>query len=147
MSHIPPDRRHIDDMETESSPTDGRKWFMSHLRTALVALYSPGILRNSPLMQVFGLEQRNDVLAALRRILINDIDALNANVNVPAGSSTWRICQILRRRYIEQVPQRKVASDLNLSVRQLQREEKLAREILADHLWSAHHLQNKVQDL
>ncbi len=98
-------------------------------------------------MQVFGLEQRADSLSRLRQILIDDIEALNKNVNAPAESSNWRIYQVLRRRYIEQVPQRKVAADLGLSVRQIQREEKLARELLADHLWSARHLEDKVQHL
>src|SRR5258706_11743965 len=147
MGNNPPDRRHMDDMKDESHPTDERTWFIYHLRTALVALYNPAVLRNSPLIQVFGLEPRTDTLSALRRVLIDSIEGLNANINAPAESSTWRTYQILRRRYIEQVPQGKVAADLGFSVRQVQREEKLAREVLADYLWFAHHLQNKVQNL
>ena len=147
MGKKPPDRRHEDDMKDESRQTNERKWFIYHLRTALVALYNPAILRNSPLTQVFGLDQRPDALSALRRVLIDGIEALNANINAPAESSTWRTYQILRRRYIEQVPQRKVAADLGFSVRQVQREERLAREMLADHLWFAHQLQNKLQNL
>src|SRR5260221_9472815 len=137
----------MDDIEIQVRPSDGRTWFVYHLRTVLVGLYNPAILRNSPLIQVFGLEQRADSLSRLRQILIDDIEALNTNVNTPAESSNWRIYQILRRRYIEQVPQRKVAADLGFSVRQVQREERLAREMLADHLWFAHQLQNKFQNL
>src|SRR5260221_40361 len=137
----------MDDIEIQVRPSDGRTWFVYHLRTVLVGLYNPAILRNSPLIQVFGLEQRADSLSRLRQILIDDIEALNTNVNTPAESSNWRIYQILRRRYIEQVLQRKVAADLGFSVRQIQREEKLARELLADYLWSSRQLEDKVKNL
>src|SRR5260370_42341083 len=105
MIDKPPDRRQIDDMKGESRPTDERIWLKYHLRQALGALYNPAILRNTPLIQVFGLEPRTDALSALRRVLIDGIEALNTNINAPAESSTWRTYQILRRRYIEQVPQ------------------------------------------
>src|SRR5260221_13950624 len=137
----------MDDIDIHVRPSDGRRWYVYHLRTVLVGLYNPAILRNSPLIQVFGLEQRPDSLSRLRQILIDDIEVLNTNVSAPAESSNWRIYQILRRRYIEQVPQRKVAADLGFSVRQIQREEKLARELLADHLWSARQLEDKVKNL
>ena len=127
--------------------SDGQRWFTYHLRRVLLGLYNPAILRTSPLIQAFGLEQRTDSLSRLRRILTDGIETVNNNLNSSAESSNWRIYQILRRRYIEQVPQRKVAADLSLSVRQLQREEKLARELLADQLWSAHDLETKVQNL
>jgi CheY-like chemotaxis protein len=52
--------------------------------------------------------------------------------------------QILRRHYIEQLTQQQVAADLGLSVRQLQRSEKLAREVLTDFLWSTYNLDQSV---
>ena len=137
----------MDDMEANISLSDGQRWFTYHLRTLLVGLYNPAILRNSPLLQVFGLEQRTDSLSRLRQIVLDEIETLNKNMNAREESFNWRIYQVLRRRYIEQIPQRKVAADLSLSVRQLQREEKLARELLADQLWSAHDLEAKVQNL
>ena len=48
----------------------------------------------------------------------------------PLDSQTWRVYQILRRRYTEQLTQQQVACNLGLSVRQLQRNEKLARQVL-----------------
>ena len=139
--------RQMDAMEAKARLSNGQRWFTYYLRTVLLGLYNPAVLRNSPLIQVFGLEQRTDASSRLRQILIEGIETLNKDRKAPAGSSTWRIYQVLRRRYIEHIPQRKVAADLSLSLRQLQREEKLAREFLTDQLWSAHDLEAKVQNL
>lgn len=126
-------------MQTKSD----RAWFERHLRAALTSLYDPSVLRSSPLAELFGVGQRGDLVSALRHILIDAIESLRPNKNTPLGSKTWRIYQVLRRRYTEQLTQLQVASDLSLSVRQLQREEKLAREVLADYLWAAHNLDSK----
>ncbi len=111
-------------------------WFRRHLRTVLNALYDPGVVRSSPLIGLLGLEQHANAVSALQRALIDSIENLRPLARAPDDSRTWRLYQILRRRYTEQVPQRKVAADLGLSIRQLQREEKVAREVLADYLWS-----------
>jgi CheY-like chemotaxis protein/transcriptional regulator with XRE-family HTH domain len=118
-------------------------WFLRQVRTALNSLYDPSVLRNSPLVSLLGLEQRSDTVAALRRALTDAIESLQPTANTPRDSKTWRVYQILRRRYIEQLNQKEVASDLGLSTRQLQREEQLARQVLVDHLWAAHHLDAK----
>jgi CheY-like chemotaxis protein len=123
-------------MQTQSD----NAWFARHLRTALNSLYDPSVLRNSPLGELLGAGQRGEVASTLRRTLIDAIESLRPNVDTPLASRTWRVYQILRRRYTEQLTQREVAADLGLSIRQLQREEKLAREVLADHLWNAHDL-------
>jgi CheY-like chemotaxis protein len=124
-----------------------RAWFLRHLRTVLTSLYDPSVLRDSPLVALFGLEQRTNRVSALRRSLTDAIEALRPNESTPPGARTWRVYQILRRRYIEQATQRGVASDLGLSVRQLQREEKLARNELADHLWAAYNLEAEQYNL
>jgi CheY-like chemotaxis protein len=117
------------------------------LRTALISLYDPAVLRNSPLVRLLGADQEGDAVSRLRRILIEAIESLRPNVSTPQGSRSWRVYQILRRRYIEQLTQQPVASDLGLSIRQLQREEKLAREILADYLRTAYDLTARQLDL
>ena len=127
-------------MQTEPAS----KWFRRHLRTVLNALYDPAVLRSSPLVELFDLQQRSNTVSAFQRNLTDAIEALRPNERTPGESRTWRVYQILRRRYTEQVPQRKVAADLGLSVRQLQREEKVAREVLADYLWSTHGLDSKL---
>lgn len=144
MGKIPPNTRHPGDtvqrMQTESE----RASFERHLRAALISLYNPSVLRGSPLAEVFGVDQRGDLVSALRRTLIDAIESLRPNESTPLGSKTWRVYQVLRRRYTEQLTQREVASDLGLSIRQLQREERLAREVLADYLWTVHNLDAKV---
>ncbi len=124
-----------------------RAWFAHHLRTALISLYDPSVLRNSPLVRLLGADQEGDAVSRLRRILIDAIESLRPNVSTPQGSRSWRVYQILRRRYIEQLTQQPVASDLGLSIRQLQREEKLAREMLADYLRTAYDLTARQPDL
>ena len=124
-----------------------RGWFIQQLRTALNALYDPPVLGHSPLAQIFQLDQRRDRVFALRNVLTAAIEALRPREDEPADSRTWRVYQILRSRYVEQLLQPEVAADLTLSLRQLQREESAAREVLADYLWAAHGLGAKVQDL
>ena len=113
---------------------------MRDLRVALNSLYDPAVLRASPLIELFGLAAERNPISALRRTLLNGIESLRPNRDTPESARTWRVYQILRRRYTEQVTQREVAADLGLSIRQLQREERLAREVLADCLWNAHNL-------
>jgi signal transduction histidine kinase len=111
----------------------------------LNALYYPSVLRSSPLLELLGAGHQRNLESALRHTLTDAIEFLRPGANTPAGSRTWCVYQILRRRYTEQVTQRAVAADLGLSIRQMQREEKLARKVLADHLWAAHNL-GKGQD-
>jgi CheY-like chemotaxis protein len=108
--------------------------FDQELKSALNGLYDPSILRESPLLAWLGVASQRDGVAALRKILLDAIESLRPNEKIPLQSKTWRVYQILRRRYTEQRIQREVAEDLNLSIRQMQREEKVAREMLADHL-------------
>jgi CheY-like chemotaxis protein len=109
--------------------------FARQLQHALTALYDPAVLKNSLLISVMGIEGQRDPVSSLRRILTDAIEALNPGEPMPRGSHGWRVYQVLRRRYIEQLTQHEVAQDLGLSIRQLQREEKIAREMLADRLW------------
>ena len=118
-----------------------RDAFLGYLRTALAHLYDPGVLRASPLATVFGFEERGDRATALQRLLTDAIEACRPTGGAAqTGAGAWRAYQVLRRRYIEQLPQSAVAADLGLSVRQLQREEKQARELLADQLWARYDL-------
>jgi hypothetical protein len=117
-----------------------RVWFLQHLRSTLNGLYDPAVLGHSPLARLFRLDQRRDKIFALRDALTGAIEALHPTASEPAGSRFWRTYQVLRSRYIEQMPQIEVASDLSLSLRQLQREESAAREVLADYTRHGHKL-------
>lgn len=127
-------------MSSYAVRANGREVFEQELRTVLYGLYDPAILRASPLLDIFSLRQQRDPVGALRRSLTDAIEAMQPNEQMHSLSKSWRVYQILRWRYIEQRIQRDVADHLGLSIRQMQRGEKAAREQLADHLWVTFHL-------
>jgi len=144
VGRFPTSRRLKGDKVDERVQTKSRKALFAHyLRRALASLYDPSVLRGSPLADLFGVAQRDDAISALRRTLLSAIETLRPNENAPSASKSWRVYQILRRRYVEQAMQAQVASELGLSVRQLQRDEKLGCEMLADHLWVTHDLESR----
>lgn len=112
----------------------GRQTFMRELYQALNNLYDPRELRRSLLVEVFPLAAEEDAGLALRRLLVDAIEALKPDKDVPLQSVGWRIYHVLFERYTEQSTQRQVAKDLGLSIRQLRRLENEAREALADYL-------------
>ena len=123
---------------------EDKSWFLGQLRRAMAHLYDPEFLRTSPLTELLDVRDKNGLGSGLRRTLIGAVDTLKESRDLRQGSRAWRTYQILRRRYVEQATQREVAADLGLSVRQLQREEKLANEVLADFLLTAHGLETRV---
>lgn len=124
--------------------SEEKDWFQNQLRAALAALYSPPLLRKNPLVGLLGLDQKSNPTQSLQSILLNAIESLRPSERAPSKSEAWRLYQILRRRYTEQVPQNQVAGDFSLSIRQLQREESNAREELGDHLLKMYSLAPKL---
>lgn len=124
---------------------DKRAAFDTHLRAVLNHLYSPSVLCASPLVERLALRQERNPAAALQRAILAAIESLRPQIEAPFGSRAWRLYQILRRRYTEQLPQNQVARDLGLSTRQLQREEQAAREELAAHLWTIYRLDQQAE--
>jgi CheY-like chemotaxis protein/transcriptional regulator with XRE-family HTH domain len=116
------------------------EWFQKQLRQVLHSLYDPRVLRESPLTGLLVPVSCGDPGAALRRAVSDAIEYLKPGPSVPADCRARRVYELLRRRYIEQLTQQEVAADLGLSVRQLQREEKVAREALAAYLWRSYEL-------
>jgi CheY-like chemotaxis protein len=108
------------------------------LRDALGHLYDPRALRASPLAQALGVAGRADTPAALRDLLTRRIQALKPTADVPRDSRAWRIYHILHYRFVEQLTQQEVATDLALGIRQLRRQERVALQALADALWAAY---------
>ena len=115
--------------------------FLAELRRALPNLYDPAWLRRSPLLTLFGLTDEANPPAALRKRIVEGIQALRPDDDTPPFAPEWRIYHILTYRYIEQSSQCAVAATLGLSIRQLRRQERRAEQVLADALWDAHHLQ------
>lgn len=126
---------------------EGREWFLHHLSHALRNLYDPFELRVNPLVSLLGADRRREPMFALQEILLNAIEALVPQGGVPPTARTWRVFQILHRRYGQQRTQKEVSLDVGLGIRQLQREERLAREVLADHLLAKYELASKLDSL
>ncbi len=120
-----------------------KEQFTHELQRALSALYDPLVLGNSILAVLLGIDKQSDPVTALRRVLISAIETLKPGEPAPPGSRGWRVYQVLRRRYTDQLTQHEVALDLGLSIRQLQREEKIAHDVLAERLWAVHHVGDK----
>ena len=135
-------RGHLADKEnTQLSPS-----FARELRKALYSLYDWVSLSKSPLIQLFGVKDREDSPSALRATLKAAIDALKPADDVSPRARAWRTFQVLHARYVEQFTQGEVANELGLSIRHLRREESLAIQTLAAYLWDHHDLWSKWQE-
>lgn len=121
--------------------------FVNALRYALLNLYDPARLRNSPLLALFDLEGKHNPISGLRQLLIAAVHALRPSDDVPLQSNAWRFYQVLTYRYLEQTNARMVASNLGLSERQLRRSKRDAEEQLADYLWTHYSLEGKASIL
>jgi CheY-like chemotaxis protein len=119
--------------------------FVRELAEALRRLYDPVRLRKSPLMRTFSLDQREDPTAALRRVLVNAIEALRPEAGVPLSAQAWRTYHVLIYRRVECCSQAGAAANLGLSIRQLRRDETLALQALAAYLWEHYHLGGKLE--
>lgn len=120
--------------ETASDPD-----FERELRRVLHNLYDPSVLRASPLRAVLGV-QEHEGLSGLQRILTEAIRALKPHTRISSQSSAWRVYRTLSDRFIDQFSQQEVALGLNLSIRQMKRQESQALQVLADYLWTHHRL-------
>lgn len=128
---------------TSGSDSD-KTYFLAELRKLLQQLYDPTALRHSPLIALLGLKSQSNPHTALRRVLIEAIQALKPTNDVPPYANAWRVYHILQNRYVEHFSQQALASNLGLSIRQLRRQERLAEETLADYLWHKYNLESSI---
>ncbi len=116
--------------------------FMRQLHRALHHLYVPAELRSNPLLDTFEIDPREGP-SGLRRILLEAIEALRPAASVPKRARPWRTYLILLYLYVRQFSQAEVATAFALSTRQLRRQEREARQALAEHLWTRYGLHSK----
>ena len=101
---------------------------------ALLDMYDPPQLARSALVARFQLQYQPNPSAALRRLLLEAVEALKPSDDTPPQANAWRTYRILLHRYAQQIPQQEIAASLGFSVRQLQRHERAALQALTDHL-------------
>src|SRR5262245_49390023 len=102
----------------DNSPSER---FVQDLREALNHLYDPDLLRQSKLAALFGVGGRFDTASALQNILIKSVESLRPTSNTPNRPRALAIYNVLLYRYVQQVNQEELASQLGISVRQLRR--------------------------
>ena len=109
--------------------------FVGSLRSALHHLYNPVHLRASPLIALLGLADEFDSAAALQQTLAQAVRRLKPSEDEPPQSRAWRVYDTLNFHYLRQLSRDAVALQLGISERQLRREQRVALEVLAQHLW------------
>jgi len=115
--------------------------FVGLLRSALHYLYDPVHLRRSPLVDLLGLAGEFDRAAALQRTLVAAVRDLKPPDDESPQSRAWRIYDTLSLHYVRQLGREAVANQLGISERQMRREQRLAIEALAQHLWRSPQLE------
>lgn len=121
--------------------------FLNLLRSALKHFYDPYYLSQSPLIQLFDLQDQPDAIPALQRILQNAIDHFEPKSGVTSAHQNQLVYDLLTYRYIQQFSQKEVADQLGMSVRHLRREQNNAIYLLAAELWKEYHLGEKAVSL
>ena len=127
--------------------TNVQELFTEELHKSLRNLYDSAVLLKGKLPVLFAVHDTTNPGAVIRRILIDSIQSLKPEASVPLHAQTWRIYQILTYRFVEQISQKEVADDLNLSIRQLRRLEKIAVQSLGIYLWNKFELEKKVEPI
>lgn len=112
-----------------------REQFVRDLRRALNHLYDPDHLLHSSLADLFGVADRFDAPIALQQILLNAISALEPAAGEPLDSRHWLVYGPLYHCYVQRLSRQQAAHQLGLSVRQMNRRQRIALETLTDRLW------------
>jgi CheY-like chemotaxis protein len=108
---------------------------LEQLRDALVHLYDLDYLEAHPLAQKLSaggpMGEPGSRGLRLRRALIESIESLKPEAEVPDWAPTWRQYMILRDRYVRRRPLREIEEKLSLGDRQVRREHRRALAALA----------------
>lgn len=110
--------------------------FVENVRQALLSLYDPSALQQSPLLadsagatgSVVGIQR-------FRRTLLDTINLFHPKHGVPSVSRAWRIYRILELRYIERNDVADVIAQIALSKSQYHREHHYALQAVSRLLW------------
>jgi CheY-like chemotaxis protein len=115
-------------------PSDVFNEFREELNRALSHLYAPAYQPSKLLEMVLGKEEAHSV-AALRRTIVEAIEALKPPANVSHATPIWRMYEVLSCRYVQTLTHKETAAHLGISQRHLSREQAKAVDWLAQRLW------------
>jgi len=108
--------------------------FAGHVRDALAHLYDRPYLRSHPLGSLLG-GTRPVSEEELRRLLLNAVESLRPPEPCPPSSPAWRGYRYLDLRYVKGATPEQTARELQISVRQAQRERDRALDDVTSLLW------------
>lgn len=108
-----------------------REELLSALRSALTQLDDYDQLRHNPLLRLVSPTDPSPSPVKLQRRLVGAIESLQDAADTKAPY----YYRVLHNRYIEQIGQIELASQLGISERQLRRDQSSAIELLAEQLW------------
>ena len=108
--------------------------FEQALQDALPQLYDPAYV--VPEVLLTGLGRRSEEGApAVQAAILQAIEELKPPSSVPTSARSWRIYGVLSCRYTLNLTQEEAAERLGITPRHLRREQRVAVEMLARHLW------------
>jgi CheY-like chemotaxis protein len=110
-----------------------RDAFVGYLQDALAHLYDRPHLEGHPLGSI--LTERPIAGDKLRGLLLDAIEQLRPPQPCPPSSPAWRSHRYLVLRYVEGMKRRSIANELQVSIRQSQREHHRALDELAALMW------------
>lgn len=105
--------------------------FEAEVQSALLYLNDPTHTPGPTLARVLRIHRSSEARAAL----LAAIDALQPDAAMPAASRAHRLYQLLRCRFVEELPQQECSKRLGLSLRHFRREQQSAIRLLAESLW------------
>ena len=105
--------------------------FEAELQTALLHLNDPTYPPGPTLGRVLHTQSSDD----LRATLVAAIESLEPDATTPAATRGHRLYDLLRFRFVQEVPQQECSRRLGLSSRHLRREQQSAIHLLAERLW------------
>lgn len=116
-------------------PVD-RAQFSGYVTEALAHLYDYVYLQTHPLAALLEAGPQHHARGrTLHRLLMETIETLKPEDEVPFSSPAWRKYRYLTLRYIEETPPGEVARELDISERQCRRDHHDSVNAIASHLW------------
>ncbi|GAB4536365.1 MAG: hypothetical protein Fur0018_26980 [Anaerolineales bacterium] len=112
--------------------------FQEALRDLLPHLYDYVAVEAHPLARWFPPPEGGRLRLGehIYRLIQNEVESLRpAGKNLVPGDAAWRPYLILKRRYLDGMPQAQLAEELAISERQLRRDQARTIEALARRLW------------
>jgi CheY-like chemotaxis protein len=105
--------------------------FEAEVQNALIHLNDPTHAPGPALARVLHASRSDE----LRAILIAAIESLQPASNIPTAARAHRLYELLRCRFVQELPQQECSRRLGLSSRHLRREQQSAIHLLAERLW------------